>query len=432
VYNRIMTACRKDGSTFWVSLNAQYVRAEDGRVTGTEGVVRDISDRRRLEAQLHQAQKMEAVGRLAGGIAHDFNNLLTVIQGYAEMLAESLKGDVEKDESVGEIMKAAQRAAALTRQLLAFSRQQVLEMQVLDLGAVVAETEKMLHRLIGEDVVVTVVRHPDLDRVKADPGQVTQVLLNLAVNARDAMPEGGRLTIEVSNLLLEAPLEGAPEPIPPGKYVSISVADTGCGMDAETLGHIFEPFFTTKERGKGTGLGLATVYGIVRQSGGYVAVRSAPGAGTTLRTYWPQCDEPVKAVPGTSIHSLRGTETVLVVEDDPSVRSIAQVVLRKHGYTVLVAGNGHEALELLSRAPRPVQVLLADVVMPEMNGRDLASRISATHPSVKTVLMSGYAAEVLTRLEEAGVDGFLPKPFSERTLAAKIREVLDAPPAASD
>jgi PAS domain S-box-containing protein len=414
----------RDGSWRTISTKARLLDPD----TGIAGVIvngRDISERLQLEAQLNQSQKMEAIGRLAGGVAHDFNNLLTVIQGYGEMLTESLKGDVEKQESMGEIVKAAQRAAALTRQLLAFSRQQVLETRVLDVGDVVAETERMLRRLIGEDIEVAVVKAEGLGRVKADPGQVSQVLLNLAVNARDAMPDGGRLTIELLNVSLDAPLGAGQEAIPPGRYVEISMTDTGCGIDADTLRHIFEPFFTTKE--KGTGLGLATVYGIVRQSGGYVAVRSAPGAGTTFRTYWPRCDEPAKAVQGSSVRSLRGTETILVAEDDPSVRSIAQALLRKQGYTVLVAGGGDEALELLARYPHPVHVLLADVVMPRMNGRELASRIAATHPAVKAVLMSGYAAEVLPRFEEAGVAGFLPKPFTERTLAAKIREVLDEP-----
>ena len=416
----------RDGSWRTISTNAKRLDPETG-ITGVIVNGRDITDRLQLEAQLHQAQKMEAVGRLAGGVAHDFNNLLTVIQGYGEMLAETLEGDPERRESVSEIVRAAARATALTRQLLAFSRQQVLETRVLDVGEVVAETEKMLKRLIGEDIEVAVVKAEALGRVKADPGQVSQVLLNLAVNARDAMPGGGRLTVEMSNASLDAPLGIGLEAIPAGRYVTISMTDTGSGMDADTIGHIFEPFFTTKERGKGTGLGLSTVYGIVRQSGGYVTVRTAPGAGTTFRTYWPRCDEPVDTAQPSTVRSLRGTETVLIVEDEASVRSIAQAVLQRRGYTVLVAEDGGAALELLARDPRAIHVLLTDVVMPGMNGRELASRVAEIRPSVKTILMSGYAADVLTQVEAAGVAGFLPKPFSDRTLTAKIREVLDAP-----
>jgi two-component system, cell cycle sensor histidine kinase and response regulator CckA len=418
----------KDRSWRTLSAIGNGLPAETG-VTGLIISARDITDRLQLESQFRQAQKMEAVGRLAGGVAHDFNNLLTVIQGHGEMLVESLEDDTEKRESASEIVTAAQRAAALTRQLLAFSRRQVLEMHVLDVGEVVAETEKMLKRLIGEDVAVTVVRPAELDRVKADPGQVTQVLLNLAVNARDAMPGGGRLNIELSNVSLEAPLGAAHEPIPAGRYVLISISDTGSGMSSETLGHIFEPFFTTKERGKGTGLGLATVYGIVRQSGGYVAVESAPGVGTTFRIYWPRCDDALDLDGLTSSRPLQGTETVLVVEDEPGVRAIAQALLQKHGYTVLTAESGDAALVLLAHDLRPVHVLLTDVVMPGMNGRELASRVAAARPSIRAILMSGYAADVLTRVDEAGVAGFLSKPFSERSLVEKVREILDAPAA---
>jgi nitrogen-specific signal transduction histidine kinase len=391
--------------------------------------MRDISEMKRLEAQFRQAQKMEAVGRLAGGVAHDFNNLLTVIQGYGELLAKSLEGDPERRESMDEIVKAAERAAALTRQLLAFSRQQVLEMRVLDVGAVVADIEKMLKRLIGEDVEIVVVMPPALGRVKADPGQIEQVLLNLAVNARDAMPEGGRLTLELADVELDAPLAASHEAIPPGRYVVISMSDTGCGMDAETLGHIFEPFFTTKEKGKGTGLGLATVYGIVRQTGGYVAVKTAPGAGTTLRIYLPRCAESVASGIRPSGLSRRGTETVLLVEDEPAVRTLAKAILERHGYTVLVAESGAAALDVVGRDPRPIHALLTDLVMPGMNGRDLASRVAALRPSIKVVIMSGYAADGAKNPAVDGASGFLSKPFSERVLTAKLREVLDTPPA---
>ena len=329
---------------------------------------------------------------------------------------------------MGEIVKAANRAAALTRQLLAFSRQQVLETRVLDVGAVVADIEKMLKRLIGEDVDVVGVSPAALGRVKADPGQIEQVVLNLAVNARDAMPGGGRLTLTLADVDLDAPLAATLDAIPPGRYVVLSIADTGTGMDAETLRHIFEPFFTTKEKGKGTGLGLATVYGIVRQTGGYVAVETAPGAGTTFRIYLPRSPDPITSGVRSAVRSRLGTETVLLVEDEPAVRSLARAVLERRGYTVLVAENGAAALDLVTRDPRPIHVLLTDLVMPGMNGRDLAARVMALRPGVRVVFMSGYAAGVATDFGEDPAFGFLAKPFTEHALSGKIREVLDAPP----
>ncbi|HEY3349183.1 MAG TPA: PAS domain S-box protein [Thermoanaerobaculia bacterium] len=419
---------RRDGSWRTLSAMAKLLAPE----TGMHGVIvngRDISDRRQLEAQLAQAQKMEAVGRLAGGVAHDFNNLLTVIAGYAELLNETLAENREDRESVGEILKAAGRATSLTRQLLAFSRRQILETRVLDVGAVVAETEKMLRRLIGEDLELVVVRPAGLGHVKADAGQVEQILLNLAVNARDAMPDGGRLVIELENVHLREPLLAAPEAVPAGRYVLIAVTDTGTGMDAETLGHVFEPFFTTKEKGKGTGLGLATVYGIVRQSGGYVTAASSPGAGTTFRIYLPHCDEPAISGVRPAVGSHVGKETVLLVEDEPAVRSLARTVLGRHGYTVLVAENGAAALDVVDRDPRQIHVLLTDLVMPGMNGRDLASTVLARRPSIKIIFMSGYAADVETDFVADGTAAFLSKPFSERSLTAKVREILDTRPA---
>jgi len=398
--------------------------------TGLRGLilnVRDLTESKQLESQLRQAQKMEAVGRLAGGVAHDFNNLLTVIQGYAELLGASLANDPERRESVVEIVKAAERAAALTRQLLAFSRRQVLEMRVLDLGAVVADTEKMLRRLIGEDVEVVVVKPATLGRVKADPGQLEQVLVNLAVNSRDAMPGGGRLTLELADVTLDAPFTTSHDSIPPGRYVVGAVRDTGSGMDAETLGHLFEPFFTTKEKGKGTGLGLATVFGIVKQSGGYVDVASAPGAGTTFRVYLPRTDARTTSGARPPVFSLSGWETVLLVEDEAAVRNLVRAVLERKGYVVLVAPDGAVALDLVDKHTGVIHVLLTDIVMPGMSGRDLAAAVRARRPSIKVIFMSGYTADVPTDLGTEGGPVFLPKPFNEYALTSKLREVLDTP-----
>src|ERR1017187_9612217 len=417
---------RKDGSKVTVEFNNRLITIGGRRFMHTAG--RDMTERLQLEAQLVQAQKMEAVGRLAGGVAHDFNNLLTVIQGYAELLGASLAKDPERSESLGEIVRAAERAAALTRQLLAFSRRQVLETRILDLGAVVADTEKMLRRLIGEDVEVVVVRPATLGHVKADPGQIEQVLLNLAVNSRDAMPGGGRLTLELADVNLDAPFTTSHDSIPSGRYVVVSVRDTGNGMDAETLSPLFEPFFTTKEKGKGTGLGLATVFGIVKQSGGYVDVASAPGAGTTFRVYLPRTDAPRKTSGvRPPVFSLSGSETVLLVEDEAAVRNLVRAVLERKGYVVLVAPDGAAALDLVDKHTGVIHVLLTDIVMPRMNGRDLAAAVRTRRPSIKVIFMSGYTADVPTDLGTEGGPVFLPKPFNEYALTSKLREVLDTP-----
>jgi PAS domain S-box-containing protein len=412
----------RDGSWRTISVLGSRLPSEAG-VSGVVINAWDITDRLQLEAQLVQAQKMEAVGRLAGGVAHDFNNLLTVIHGYGELLQSALVDDAEQRESVDEIVRAAERATALTRQLLAFGRKQVLETRVLDVGSVLAETEKLVRRLIGEDVEVHVSRPLTLGRVKADPGQIEQVVLNLVVNARDAMTGGGRLTIALADVDLDAPLAAAHDRVPPGRYVLLSIADSGAGIDAETLPHIFEPFFTTKEKGKGTGLGLATVYGIVRQSGGFVAVETHPGAGTTFRIYLPRCDERSAPAAHPASPSPRGTETVLLVEDEPAVRSLAKAILERRGYDVLEAGTGAGALELLARESRHIHVLLTDLVMPGMDGRELAARVSELRPSARVVFMSGYPADIATDFASA----FIAKPFSESSLAATIREVLDSP-----
>jgi PAS domain S-box-containing protein len=426
---------KKDGALFWEQASISPVRDEHGNTTSYVAVKEDVTlqkraaeELERTQQQLLQAQKMEAVGRLAGGVAHDFNNLLTVIQGYGELVRDSLSGDPRR-ESMSELLKAATRATSLTNQLLAFSRKQHLEPKVVSLGTVVRETGRMLERLIGEDIALSLVTPEELANVKADPSQIEQVVLNLAVNARDAMPNGGHLTVSVGSLTMATPLDGFPDQLPAGRWVLMTVEDTGCGMDAETLSHAFEPFFTTKERGKGTGLGLSTVYGIVRQSDGRIQVMSVPGRGTSFQIYLPRSDERTTSGTHPSVGSNRGTETVLVVEDEAAVRNLVRTVLGRKGYAVLAAQDGAAALDLLEKHTGVIHVLLTDVVMPGMNGRDLAARVRAHRPTIKVVFMSGYTADVPTELGTEDGTAFLSKPFNERALAAKLREVLDTPPA---
>jgi two-component system cell cycle sensor histidine kinase/response regulator CckA len=374
---------------------------------------------------------MEAVGQLAGGVAHDFNNMLTVITGYSETLSRQLAPEDPRGEEVAEIRKAAERAATLTRQLLAFSRRQMLAPRVLDLNTVVAEHARMLPRLIGEDIDLVTVLRPAVSRVRVDRGQLEQVLMNLAVNARDAMPHGGRLTIETSQTTVDEAFAARHRPMSPGEYVVLAVSDTGCGMDLDTQAHLFEPFYTTKEQGKGTGLGLATVYGIVKQSDGYIWASSAPGQGTTFQIFLPPSAAPAeddtlasdKPAPG------RGTETVLLVEDEEQVRNLAREVLRAHGYSVIEAPTAGEALELAERQVDPIHLLVSDVVMPGMNGRELALRLTGRCPGLKVLLMSGYTDRgfELYGLTELGLD-FIQKPFKPTDLLQKVRELLDAEP----
>jgi two-component system cell cycle sensor histidine kinase/response regulator CckA len=416
---------RKDGGKVAVEFNNSLVVIGGKRFVHTAG--RDVTERRQLEAQLVQAQKMEAIGRLAGGVAHDFNNLLTVIQGYGELVRDSLSGD-PRHESMDELLKAAGRATSLTRQLLAFSRKQVLEPKVVHLGEIVRETGRMLERLIGEEIALALVVSEDLATVKADPGQIEQVVLNLAVNARDSMPNGGQLTVSVGSLRTATPLDGFPDQLPAGRWVRLTVEDTGSGMDAETLSHAFEPFFTTKERGKGTGLGLSTVYGIVRQSGGHVQLTSVPGRGTTFQIYLPRSDERRVSGAHSGVFAVPGSETVLVVEDEPAVRSLVQAVLERHGYVVLVAEHGAAALDVVDKHPGPIHILLTDIVMPGMNGRDLAGVVTARRPSIRVIFMSGYTADIPTDLGVEGGPLFLSKPFSEQALTSKLREALEPTP----
>jgi PAS domain S-box-containing protein len=400
-----------------------------GRVVGVVGISCDITERKKLEEQYRRAQKMEAVGRLAGGVAHDFNNLLTVILGYGDHLLATLPEGDPAREAVAQMTTAGARAASLTRQLLAFTRQQVIAPKVLDLKAVVADTQKLLQRVIGEDIELVTTAEPDLGSVRADPGQVVQVLMNLAVNARDAMPQGGKLTIAMQNVELDEEYAWSHPDARPGPHVLLAVSDTGSGMTAEVKARIFEPFFTTKEPGEGTGLGLATVYGIVKQAGASVDVDSAPGRGTMFRVYFARVDQSPSA--GKSSPGLgpapRGAETVLLVEDEDTVRSLARHLLAGCGYAVLEAQNGEEALRLAAGHAGRIDLLVTDVVMPQMGGRELAERLTASRPGLKVLFLSGYTNDAVMRhgVLEAEVE-FLQKPFTPGAFAYKIREVLDA------
>ncbi|HKC24375.1 MAG TPA: PAS domain S-box protein, partial [Thermoanaerobaculia bacterium] len=418
---------KKDGTVIQVDVHVTDV-AIGGRVLRL-ALLHDVTEHLKLEEQFRQAQKMEAVGRLAGGVAHDFNNLLTVINGYTELLLDRFPDDPEKrTKTLGEIAKAGERAAGLTRQLLAFSRKQVVAPRSVDLSKIVSGIESLLRRLIGEDVELVVSLGQRVWNVSADPGQIEQVIMNLAVNARDAMPRGGRLTIETRNVELDDAYAREHASVKPGPYVLLAVGDTGTGMDEETKAHLFEPFFTTKEQGKGTGLGLATVYGIVRQFDGHVWVYSELGKGTTFKVYLPRGSRRPSSHPSlTRLPIARaGTETVLLVEDDASVRRLAAEVLRASGYTVLEAPLPTAAIAMAESASGPIHVLLTDIVMPEMSGPDLADAIQTRHPSIRPIFMSGYSSEaaVNQRLLEAGT-AFLEKPFRPADLARKVREVLE-------
>jgi two-component system, cell cycle sensor histidine kinase and response regulator CckA len=392
-------------------------------------ILRDVTERRLLEAQLQSAQKLEAIGRLAGGVAHDFNNLLTVIGGYSQVVLKRLRADDPNREDVTQIRRAAARAAELTAQLLAFGRKQRLAPRVVDLNAVVADLECMLRRVIGEDIDMVTTLDPALGRVQIDPGQFEHVLTNLALNARDAMPNGGTLQIETVNVEVSSEYAGRHLDLTPGPHVMLAVSDTGVGMDAETRAHIFEPFFTTKHEAKGTGLGLATVYGIVTQSGGFMWVYSEEGRGTTFRILLPRVDavapDPT-AVPATS-DPPRGTETVLVAEDESVVREFTCRMLRESGYRVLAAPDGPEALAIAERHEGPIDLLLTDVVMPRMNGPTLVERLLASRPATKVLYMSGYTRDVALHNGTLGHEAaFIGKPFGAVELARRVRVVLDS------
>ena len=418
---------RKDGTFITVRCSGWPIRDENG--ADMEVFAEDVTERRVLERQLRMAQKMEAVGRLSGGIAHDFNNLLGVIIGYIHVMKRNLIPGEPSYEYAEEIEKAGQRAVALTRQLLAFSRQQVLEPVILNLNTLVSDMEKMLPRLIGEDIQLSLVLDPAIGQVKADPGQIEQVVMNLAVNARDAMPDGGKLTIRTANAELDANFTGEHSGSIEGQYVMLAVSDTGTGMDPETQAQIFEPFFTTKGRDKGTGLGLATVYGVVKQSNGYITVESEKGKGALFHIYLPRIDAPVAArSEGTQAPlTVCGSETILLVEDAEPLRMLAQLFLKENGYRVLTAADGAEAQRVAAQTPGPIDLLLTDVVMPGINGRVLAERLAPLHPTMKVLYMSGYTDTFIAGhgVLEEGVH-LLHKPFTEDALMRKIRELLDA------
>jgi PAS domain S-box-containing protein len=402
---------RQDGTLIWASVNVRPVKNAAGVVAHYEWSFADISERRQLEAQLRQAQKMEAVGQLAGGVAHDFNNLLTVIGGRCYLMLGKLPTDDPLRREVELVRGAAERAARLTHQLLAFSRKQVLEPRVLDLNETMGGIEPLLRRLIGEHIEISVSPQAGLGRVKADAGQLEQVILNLAVNARDAMPQGGRLALETADVVIDPAVARRAHDAEAGAYVMLSVTDSGHGMDAKTRAQIFEPFFTTKEVGKGTGLGLATVYGIVKQSGGFIEVESEPGQGASFKVYLPRVDEPVAVseAPKAGGSRLRGSETVLLVDDDESLRTLAREILTVQGYTVIEAGS-------------PIEV-----VMPQMNGQQLADQLRTVRPGMVVLFMSGYTGTALA--EHGGGDfggAFLQKPFTPDGLSRRVREVLDA------
>jgi len=425
---------KKNGEVCWIQARNQIFVDAAGKTQYISGVFFDITDRKKLEEQLTQAQKMEAIGILAGGMAHDFNNLLTAIMGYTEIMMMDLSNDDPLRQSAEEIMKAADHGATLTNKLLAFSRKQILQPRVINLNAIVADMDGMLKRLIGEDIDLVTHTSEDLGLVKADPGQIEHILMNLAVNGRDALPNGGKLTIETGDVYLDESYTESHAEVTPGPYVMLAVTDNGVGMDAETLAHIFEPFFTTKESGKGTGLGLAMVYGIVKQSGGHLWIYSEPGQGTSLKIYFPRVEEgadeaaqsPAILAP---LQSLRGRETILLVEDDAALRKLISSALRKYGYSVREAGSGGEALILCEKEQGPIDLMLTDVVMPRMNGRELAERLRLSRPEIKVLYMSGYTTNAIVHhgILDAEIN-FVQKPVKVLSLMQKVREVLETGP----
>ena len=418
---------RKDGTTVWISDTATVSKSSQDHPL-MEGLLVDISERKLMEMQSQQARRMEAVGRLAGGIAHDFNNLLTIIKGYTELARQRAEGLPALKKDIERIDDASERAAALVRQLLAFSRKQVLQPKNIDLNGIVKGLEQLLHRLMGEDIRIQAKLAADIGTIKADASQIEQVLMNLVVNARDAMPQGGRLVIETSNAELDQAYASEHVSVKPGRYVLLTVSDSGVGMSSETVAHIFEPFFTTKGGSRGTGLGLATSYGIVKQSGGYIWVYSEPDHGTTFKVYLPRVEETADVVPSMRLKTApqKGTETILLVEDEEAVRDLAHTVLTSYGYKVIVTQDPAHA-QSIAETGLPIQLVLTDVVMPAMSGRELVQKLTAKYPHLRVLYMSGYTDDIITSggVLEPGL-AFLQKPFTPATLAQKVRDVLDA------
>ncbi|HEX8814854.1 MAG TPA: PAS domain S-box protein [Terriglobales bacterium] len=419
---------RRDGKLITTRLSGRLVVTPNGSDNVIELFAEDITERRVLENQFRQAQKMEAIGRLAGGVAHDFNNLLTVISGYTEQLLERTTAPDPNFPKIEAIHHATERATSLTRQLLAFSRKQLLELKVVDINVIVSGMERLLWPLVGENIELQTLLAPDLGRTRADAGQIEQVLMNLVVNSKDALPRGGRIIVQTANVDLgHDEISREYQYIRPGPYVMLRVSDNGLGMDAETQARIFEPFFTTKEKGKGTGLGLSTVYGIIKQSGGYVLVQSEPSKGTTFRIYLPRVEDAAENAGPSRAHTTHGnaSETVLLVEDEESVRQLIRETLEAKGYKVLEAENGDAALEIADRHHMAIDILITDVVMPGMNGREVSSRLCAAHPNTRVLYLSGYAEDAI--VHEGVLDpgaSFLQKPFTLQTLTRKVREVL--------
>ena len=429
-----MEIIAKDGRRVTVEANTKLVY-QDGVAIGVQGIARDITERKQLEDQLRQSQKMEAIGQLAGGVAHDFNNLLTAINGYSSLALQRMNGNDPIRGYLEEIKKAGDRAANLTRQLLAFGRKQILQPLALNLNGVVKDMNNMLRRLIGEDIVLAAKLDPALKKIKADPGQIEQVLVNLVVNARDAMPQGGNLTIETANVELREEYTSKHVGVRPGNYAMLAISDTGVGMNEETQARIFDPFFTTKEKDKGTGLGLSTVYGIVKQSGGNIWVYSEPGHGTTFKIYLPQIESPAAQteIETKEEDAPRGSETILLVEDEDVVRGLARQILEQAGYHVLEARGGEEAVHLSTEHSGAIDLLLTDVVMPKASGKEIANLITSIRPDLRVLFMSGYTDEAIVHhgVLDSGVE-FIQKPFTPASLARKVREVLETEEAQSD
>ncbi len=428
VLSGIETSClRKDGTQLPVSLSCSPIRNAEGEVCGTMRVLTDISEAKRLARQFLQAQKMEAFGQLAGGIAHDFNNLLTIINGFSELVLDRVRDQADIVADIEEIKKAGERAAQLTRQLLTFSRKQIWVPQVLDLSRVVSHFEKMLSRIVRENIRLDITAAPDLGNIRADPGQIEQLVMNLVVNARDAMPHGGALTIATANVVLDADFVREHAGAATGRYVSLAVTDTGSGMTPDVLARVFEPFFTTKGLGKGTGLGLSTVLGLVEQSGGQITIDSTPGVGTTVTTFWPMVTDSIESLTAAlAVPTVEGTETILLVEDEAAVRTLIGKVLERYGYTVLAAQDATEALSIEEHYPGVISLLVSDMIMPGQSGADLAQHIVQRRPEIQVLFVSGYASREAIELGMGRHKAsFLQRPFRPETLARKVRERLD-------